>query len=228
MRTQINGCTYELHHGDCLELLKGEGFPSQSFDAVVTDIPYGEVNRESNGLRDLDKQAADIADFDVGELTRLLCDKTKGSIYMFCGTEQVSEIRRAMVGCGMSTRLIVWEKTNPSPMNGEYIWLSGIEVCVFGKRKGATFNAHCRNTVLRHPSGERDLHPTQKPLLLMQELIEVSTNRGDTVLDPFMGSGTTGVACANLYRNFVGIEKNDSFYALCEKRLRDETEGRLL
>jgi len=223
-----NGCFYELTHGDCLPLLKSGFLFDGCADAVVTDIPYGEVNRNTNGLRDLDKQNADIVDFDVCELTRLLCAKAKGSIYMFCGTEQVSDIRRTMVECGMSTRLIVWEKTNPSPMNGEYIWLSGVEVCVFGKRKGATFNAHCRNTVLRYPCGERDIHPTQKPLMLIQDLISVSTKKGDIVLDPFMGSGTTGVACANLGRCFIGIEKDGAFFEKCENRIRKETEERLI
>jgi len=225
-KTNINGCFFELHHSDCLEQLRGE--VGLTVDLVMTDIPYGEVNRKTNGLRDLDKKAADTVDFDVCELTRLLCAKTKGSIYMFCGTEQVSDIRRTMVECGLSTRLIVWEKTNPSPMNGEYIWLSGVEVCVFGKKSGATFNARCRNTVLRYPCGERDLHPTQKPLLLIQDLIEVSTKAGDVVFDPFMGSGTTGVACANTGRCFIGIERDDGYYAICENRIRNETEGRLL
>lgn len=81
----------KLLQGDCLELMKD--IPDGSVDLVLTDIPYGEVNRESNGLRNLDKGKADIVTFDLKELTKTLCDKTDGSIYMFCGTEQVSTIR---------------------------------------------------------------------------------------------------------------------------------------
>ena len=123
----------KIYLGDCLELMKD--IPDKSIDCVLTDIPYNECNRAGNGLRNLDKSKADIGDFDLEELTSLLCNKTKGSIYMFCGINQVSEIRKTMTAKGLSTRVIVWEKTNPSPMNGDVIWLSGVELCVFGKKK---------------------------------------------------------------------------------------------
>ena len=123
----------KVYLGDCLELMKE--IPDKSIDCVLTDIPYNECNRIDNGLRNLDKSKADIGNFDLKELTSLLCDKTKGSIYMFCGINQISEIRKTMTSKGLSTRVVVWEKTNPSPMNGDVIWLSGIELCVFGKKK---------------------------------------------------------------------------------------------
>ena len=75
------------------------------------------------------------------------------AIYIYCGTEQVSNIRKLLVQNKMSTRLIILEKSNPSPMNGDKIWLSGIECCVYGKFPKATFNLHCKNTVLRYPCG---------------------------------------------------------------------------
>jgi DNA modification methylase len=195
---------------DCLEGMKA--IPDGSVDLVLTDIPYGEVNRNSNGLRNLDKAAADIVTFDIHELTKTLCAKTKGSVYMFCGTEQVSEIRKTMVEQGLSTRLIIWEKTNPSPMNGEYMWLSGVECCVYGKKSGGTFNLRCKNSVLRYPCGEHDIHPTQKPVDMFRYLIQASSNEGDTVLDPFMGSGTTAVACIKEKRHFIGFELNKEYY----------------
>ena len=206
-----------LYNGDCLELMKE--IPNGSVDLVLTDIPYGEVNRKSNGLRNLDKGKADIVTFDLKELTETLCDKTGGSIYMFCGTEQVSTIRATMIEKGLSTRLCIWEKTNPSPMNGQVIWLSGIECCVYGKKKNATFNEHCKNTVFRFPTVKGKLHPTQKPIDLMKYLIEVSSNENDTVLDPFMGSGSTGVACVNTNRNFVGIELDKNYFEIAKCRI---------
>lgn len=144
---------------------------------------------------------------------------TKGSVYIFCGTEQVSLIRRTLVNNGMSTRLCIWEKTNPSPMNGKTIWLSGIECCVYGKFSGATFNEHCKNTVFRFPTVRGKLHPTQKPVKLLEYLISVSTNEGDTVFDPCMGGGSTGEACKNLNRNFVGIELNKDYFEKAKERV---------
>ena len=124
----------KIYHGDCLEGMKN--IPDGSVDLVLTDIPYNSVNRGSNGLRNLDKGCADIGNFDVEKLTATLCRKTRGSVYMFCGWGQLSEIYKAMDECGLSTRILIWEKTNPSPMNGEKIWLSGIELCVYGKKRG--------------------------------------------------------------------------------------------
>lgn len=209
-----------IYNEDCLEGLKG--LPDNSVDLVLTDIPYGEVSRESNGLYDLDYGAADVANFDLTELTQILCKKTKGSIYMFCGIGQLSYIRNVMVELCLSTRVIVWEKKTVNPMNGEHIWLSGLELCVFGKKPGATFNLHCKNSILRFPSGERKIHPTQKPLDLFRYLIMASSNEGDVVLDPFMGSGTTAVACIIEKRHFIGFELNKEYFDKAAERVRIE------
>lgn len=194
-------------------------FDDKSIELCVTDIPYGEVNRKSNGLRNLDKHKADEVTFSLldflSELNRIIF----GSIYIFCGTEQVSEIRKTLIKYGFSTRLIIWEKTNPSPMNGQHIWLSGVECCVYGKRKGAVFNGHCNNTVLRFPCGRNKLHPTQKPLDLIKQLIEFSSNKCGLVLDPCMGSGTTGVACKELDRDFIGIELDKEYFDIAKNRI---------
>lgn len=165
-----------IYNMDCLEGMKM--IPDGSVDCVLTDIPYNEVNRIDNGLRNLDKESADVGMFDIRSLTETLIAKTNGSVYMFCGINQVSPIRETMSAKGLSTRLLIWEKTNPSPMNGDVIWLSGIECCVFGKKSGATFNEHCKNVVFRYPSGDNKIHPTQKPLDLFRRLLLASSNRG--------------------------------------------------
>lgn len=131
----------DLYNNDCMKILPTLG--NKSVDLVVTDIPYGEVNRKHGSLRKLDKGKADIVTFDLGMFVNELARVTKGSIYIFCGTEQVSDIRKILIQNKMSTRLCIWEKTNPSPMNGDKIWLSGIECCVFGRFPNATFNEHC-------------------------------------------------------------------------------------
>jgi DNA modification methylase len=216
----------KIYNMDCLEGLKS--IPDKTIDLTCTDIPYGVVNRKSNGLRNLDKGSADILTFELSILLAEICRVTNGSIYIFCGTEQVSEIRHFLVKEGLSTRLIIWEKTNPSPVNGQYIWLSGVECCVYGKFKNATYNGHCENTVLRFPSGRNKLHPTQKPLNLIEKLITQSSNPDDTVLDPFMGSGTTAVACINTNRNYIGFEINPDYYKTAEERIRKVKLDKLL
>ena len=129
---------------------------------TLTDIPYGVVNR-NGGLRLFDKSDADRETFDLSSFLEEVERVTAGSIYIFCSTEQVSLIRQFLAARKLTTRLCVWEKTNPSPVNGQYHWLSGIELCVYGRKKKATFNEHCTNTVFRYPSVRRKLHPTEKP-----------------------------------------------------------------
>jgi len=200
----------KVYNIDCIEYMKT--MKDNSVDLVVTDIPYGEVNRKSNGLRNIEKGKADIVTFSIDSLLDNLCRITKGSMYIFCGMGQVSIIRKLMVEHKMSTRLCIWEKSNPSPMNGDKIWLSGIECCVYGKFPKAAFNEHCKNTVFRFPCGRNKLHPTQKPLELMKYLIRTYTNEGDLVLDNTMGSGTTCLAAKEHNRKFIGIEKEVKYY----------------
>jgi DNA modification methylase len=205
-----------LYLGDCRDILP----TLPKVDAVVTDPPYGEVNRASGGLRNLDKGAADVADFDLQELAENLA-KLGRSVYVWCGTEQVSEFRRALVEQGFSTRACVWEKTNPSPMNGEYLWLSSIELCVFGKDAGAPFLERCASPVWRIPVERDQVHPTQKPVTLMMRQIAASSPASGTVCDPFMGSGTTGVAAVQLGRSFIGIEREPKYFDIACKRIED-------
>lgn len=217
----IESITNKIINADCMDILKQ--LPDGCIDLVLTDIPYGEVNREDNGLRNLDKGCADTVKFNLQALIKQFIRINKGSIYIFCGTEQVSEIRKNLVDADYSTRLIIWEKTNPSPMNGEVIWLSGIECCVYGKLKGATFNEHCKNTVLRYPvcTDKFRFHTTQKPLRMFEYLVNVSSNENDLVLDCFSGSGTTAVACHNLKRRFICIEKNYDYWKASVERLEN-------
>jgi len=80
--------------------------------------------------------------------------------------------------------------------------------------------------IKQHP--EERFHPTQKPLELMKWVLENYTNEGDTILDPFMGSGTTGVACVQTGRNFIGIEIDPGYFAIAERRIKEaQMQGRL-
>lgn len=208
--------------GDCLEVMKS--IPDGSVDLALTDIPYGVINRESNGLRSLDKGKADDETFNLADLIEELVRVCSGSVYIFCSTEQVSEIRSTLITHGLTTRLGIWEKSNPSPMNGQHVWLSSVETCVFGKKRGAVFNEHCKGTVWRHPVPRGKLHPTMKPLVLMERLIQASSNEGQVVIDPCMGSGTTGIACANTQRRFIGIELDTNYFEIAKKRIGEAFE----
>lgn len=136
-----------LLEGDCLDILPS--IPEAAVDAVVTDIPYAKVNRDSGGLRNLDKGIADVATFTIQDAADMAA--AADTCHVFCATEQVSELRSALIARGMTTRLCVWEKTNPSPMNGDKMWLSSIECCVFGRKPLAYFGAFCQSAVWRGP-----------------------------------------------------------------------------
>ena len=211
----------KLLQGDCMELMNN--IPSESIDLVLTDIPYNEVNREDNGLRKLDKENADILTFDLINFLEQLYDKAKSTIIIFCGKEQVSIIHsyfndKQKKGKG-TVRQLIWEKSNPSPMNGQHIYLSGVENAIWFKKRGGTFNAHCKNTVFKYPIGRSKLHPTEKNHLLLQELILDNSNENDLILDPCMGSGSTGVVALQNNRNFLGIELNQNYFEIAKNRL---------
>ena len=213
----------EIFNIDCFQFMKT--MVTDSVNLTLTDIPYNEVNRSSNGLRELDKNKADIfaSSDDLDNLVDELVRVTSGSIYIFCGINQISFLRMRMQYHNLTgTRLCTWEKTNPSPMNGEHNWESGAEHCVFGKKPSGTFNAHCKNVVWKYStdkSKKDENHPTPKPLKMFRMIIETSSNKNDIVFDPFMGSGTSGVAAKILNRQFIGCEIDPTFFSIAQGRM---------
>lgn len=201
----------ELFNCDCMEYMKG--VKDNYFDFTLTDIPYNVVNRDSNGLRNFNKENADVLLFDLDKFLNEVYRITKGAVCIFCSKEQFSVIFSFFAEKKGTTRPIIWEKSNPSPMNGQYIYLSGVEFAVWFKKRGyKTFNAFCKNTVFKYPNGKRDIHPTQKNIDLFKELILDNTNKYDLVFDPCAGSFTTGLACKELNRNCIGCEINKEYY----------------
>ena len=214
---------FELWQGDCLELMKD--IPDGSVDLVLTDIPYGECNRNDNGLRNLNKENADIETFNLQEFLIEVYRVTKGTIVVFCGQHQFSEIKNFFQekqdkNKG-TVRQLVWRKTNPSPMNGKHIYLSGIENAVWFKKRGGVFNANCKNTVFDYPCGRSKLHPTEKNHDLLKELIFDNSNEGDIVFDPCMGSGSHGLVAVENNRRFIGIELDDGYFNIAKKRIEE-------
>ena len=106
----------QLYNDDCMNILPS--LADGSITLTLTDIPYDEVNRKSGGLRNLDKSRADIITFPLDDFIDEIVRVTSGSIYIFCGSVQVSHIRDRLISYGLSVRHCIWEKSNPSPMNG--------------------------------------------------------------------------------------------------------------
>ena len=208
-----------MFNADCLDIMAKMDDGSVNF--TLTDIPYDAVNRDSNGLRNLDKGNADIITFDLDEFLKQVLKVTSNSICIFCGKEQFSQIYKFFADIGKGTvRPIVWEKTNPSPMNGQYIYLSGVEMGVWYKKQGAkTFNAHCKNTVFHYPNGRSKLHPTEKNHTLLEDLIKDNTNEGQTVFDPCCGSGSHCFVAKNLGRKYIGVELDKGYFDVAVKRM---------
>ena len=215
-----------LINEDCMKVLSQ--LDNDTVDFTLTDIPYDGVNRKDNGLRKLDKGNADIITFDLYKFLDEIYRVTKGSVVVFCGMNQMSEIfnyfdEYAKKGKG-TVRQLCWKKTNPSPMNGDYIYLSGLENAVWFKKKGATFNAHCKSNVFEFPCGRSKLHPTEKNHTLLEDLIKDNTNEEDIVFDPCCGSGSHCYVAKKLNRRYMGIELNKEYFNIAKDRIENNIE----
>lgn len=213
----------KIYNEDCITYMDKLLRERERVQLTITDIPYDMVNRKSNGLRNLDKGKADIITFDLNKFLTQVYELTDGTIIIFCGVNQVSDIYKFFAEKQTkhqgTVRQLIWKKTNPSPMNGQYIYLSGIENAIWFKKKGATFNAHCKNTVFEFPCGRSKLHPTEKNHELLKELILDNSNEGDIIFDPCAGSGSHLLVAKENNRKWLGIELNKEYFDIAENRI---------
>ena len=190
---------------------------------LLTDIPYEEVNRDSNGLRKLDKEQADIKTFVIPAFLKHIYDSFDICI-IFCGNKQYSLIYKYFAdkqkeGKG-TVRQLIWAKSNPSPMNGEYIYLSGTENAVWFKKKGTgKLNSKCKKNWFVQSTGSSKFHPTEKNHKLLQELILDNSNEGDLIVDTCAGSGSTGMVAVENKRKFFGIELDENYFKIAKERI---------
>lgn len=128
----------------------------------------------------------------------------------------------------------VWHKTNPMPRNMNIHFIQSTEMwCYFinQKKRGTFNNEGCAiHDFFECPvpvGKERDRchHPTQKPTKMLDHLIRILSNEGDTVLDPFMGSGSTGAAALAAGRKFIGIEKNEEYFQKAKRWIEEVADG---
>ena len=200
---------------------------------IITDPPY-DISKKNNFHTLGNRQGVDFGEWDkefdlyswipmYGELI----DKN-GSFIIFCSYRFVSYICDCLENNGFEVKdLLEWEKTNPMPRNINRRYVQDKEFAVWAVRKNAkwTFNKSEEYKYLRstfhHPivqGKERFNHPTQKSLKLMEDIINIHTNPNDIILDPFMGTGTTGVAAIKLGREFMGIEREKEYFNIASTR----------
>ena len=216
---------------DCMEGMKK--ITDNSIDLVLTDIPYDGVNESRGkviggkvvkGIREIHKGNADLITFELSAFLEELWRVTKGTIIIFCGIGQVSEIYDYYIKRKECTvRQLIWKKTNPSPMNGQFIYLSGIENAIWIKKKRSSFNAFCKNTVFEYPIGSSEMHPTEKNHDLLAELINDNSNVGDVIMDPCSGSGSTLIMAYEMGRKYIGFELDETYYKKARARLDSVT-----
>ena len=224
----------ELYQGDCLEIMKN--IPDRSIDCIITDPPYN-IN-----------QAKWDNEFPIGlaikECARLI--KPNGNIVLFQGW---SNARDTMYLIEHSTNWVLQDwiiydrikgrggKKHLVSTREDILWYSNGKDYIFNKipstikkktgglglKNGCEFRALSNVWTDISPivpwSKERVAHPTQKPVQLMERCVQIWSNEGDTILDFTMGSGSTGVACRNLNRNFIGIELDPTYFQIAKDRI---------
>lgn len=213
----------ELHNADCLEILRN--MPDQSVDHVITDPPYDAMTHEGAVL-DKPIDFAPLADAEmlVGELLRV----SRGWVILFCSLEMLGEFKR--ISGKAWIRAGFWDRISNMPqMTGDRPAQAGEGVAIMhntGKKKwnGGGKAAKWAHLVER---GQKE-HPTQKPVKLLREIVEQFTCPGETILDPFMGSGTTGVAALERDRSFIGVELSMQYFEVAKRRIEEiQQQGRL-
>lgn len=223
--TNTNLLGYELdtiHNMDCMVGMKKMG--DNCVDFVMTDIPYDSVNKLDNknkGIRQISKGDADIITFNLDEFLAEIYRVCSNSFCIFCGFSQISTIIKFFNKHNCTTRILVQEKSNPSPINCDIVYTSNIEVAVWAKKKNnGVFNAFYKGTVFRYNvETSCSWHPTPKNIEMIKEIISDNTNEGMVVFDPCMGSGSTAKACLGINRHFLGFELSEKFFALLKTDL---------
>ena len=216
----------DLHLGDCLEVMKQ--IPDKSVDLVLTDPPYN-IARENN-FSTMGRAGIDFGEWDKGfdlfsyidQVSRVL--KKDGSFVVFNAWRNLGAIADYAEKQGFETKdMIRLEKSNPMPRNRDRRYITDYECAIWFVKEKAKWTFNRQDDKYQRPKFvaciESGLHPTQKNLSLMENLVKIHSNENNVVLDPFMGSGTTGLACKNLNRHFIGIEQDANYFEIAKGRI---------
>ena len=229
----------KIYNEDCLQGMKR--IPDGTIDLIVTDPPYSFKDTTGAGFFGTErgkskwkgggtyqKEITSMKDGITDEFLVEMCRVCKiPNIYLFCSKDQVPQFLNFGLNNKLNFDILAWHKPNPIPTCGNK-YLSDTEYIIFLRGKGArvygTFESKRKwflqksNVKDKHEWG----HPTIKPLNIIETLVTNSSLEGGIVLDPFMGSGTTAIACIREKRNFLGFELNKDFYEKAARRVRFE------
>ncbi len=227
-----------LYHADSLHKMAELAKQGISVHHIITDPPYAISAENQFHTMNNPRKGIDFGDWDWGfdpaswlDAAFPLLDKN-GSLVIFCSYRFISHICDKIQGLGGVVKdVLVWQKTNPMPRNIGRRYVQDMEFAVWAvKRKQSKWvfnkpdNQPYRRAFFQTPTllgRERTAHPTQKPLALMKEIIAIHTNRGDLILDPFMGTGSTGLAALTEGRSFIGCEREKQWFDIAAERLKD-------
>lgn len=194
--------------GDCLEVMKK--IPDKSIDLIITDPPYGMNFQSNHRFHKHDKIIGDDS-FPIEAVQECL-RIAKNAVYVFCRWENIKDLPKPK-------SVLAWVKNNWSMGDLKHEHGRQWEAICFYALEGHEFNKRIPDVIYADRTGN-ELHPTQKPVSLIAQLIKA--NKGDLILDPFSGSGTTAIACHKLKRRFICIEKEPRYVTLSRKRLKIE------
>lgn len=219
----------KLYLGDSKEVLKK--LEANSIDTVITDPPYN-ISRKTNfhtmkGHRgtsmdygEWDKKA-DILSW-INQLPRIL--KQGGNIVIFNCWENLGEIAKIMRENNIEPkRCLVLNKSNPAPFNRDRLFVNDVEFAiwgVYGKKWVFNREEKLEKCILNTTVQSKKFHPTMKDIKVIEKLVRILSNEGDTILDPFMGSGTTGMVCKKTGRKFIGIELEEEYIKIAMVRIK--------
>lgn len=221
-----------LQQGDCLELMKG--IADNSIDLIVTDPPYKTTKRGSSGTMGGYWKSEKAKNGTIFKFNNISCKeylpefyrilKDKSICYLMGNNVNLVEMLNTSIKVGFNfVKCLIWEKGNK--ICGKY-YMSCFEYILLLRKGGDRPINNCGTPdILKVPikklkdSSGKNLHDTEKPVELMRILVENSSNINDIVLNPFMGIGSTGIACVNTNRNFIGIELDSGYYDIAQERI---------
>jgi DNA (cytosine-5)-methyltransferase 1 len=228
-----------LFNGNAFSVLDDLQQRNMQVDHIITDPPYNiSKNNHFSTMKTANRTGVDFGDWDkefdliswIPKAEKIL--KPGGTFIIFNSYRNFTPIIEALESCGIIVKdILKWVKSNPMPRNINRRYVQDTEFAIWGvkSKKPWVFNLPQNKKYLRaefHTStvsgNERVKHPTQKSLKLMETIISIHTNKNDLIFDPFMGSGTTGVASIRLKRNFIGIELDKNYFEIAKKRIEDE------
>lgn len=213
-----------LYQGDCREVMPTLG----KVDHVFSDPPYGVHATHQNHLSKIilrdGTSAGKSLDFDgisgseLVKFASMACDMAHRWVVFSCEWKDAHLLDDA----GLLIRLGIWRKPDGAPQFTGDRPGTGWEAIAICHRTGRKrWNGGGKHAVWQFPKGHNDGHPTQKPVSLLSAWVRDFSDAGEAILDPFMGSGTTGVACVKLGRKFIGIELDPDYFEIACKRIRD-------